>query len=154
MANNQTVSPPDFDRIRRGNFIEIADGMKTLWSVANTEARDRRLGVRAAIERIEPKYLVSEPAANQNNFNTDLSTILRFDGTVAVNVTGLQARVEGAIVIVMVIGSATITFKHNDGASEARNRILTFSGGDLAVVTNKSAMFAYLNTRWRELKWA
>ncbi len=80
--------------------------------------------------------------------------LIRFDGGSAINVTGFQARVEGAIIIVSVLGAGTVTLKNNSGSSEDRNKILTQSGGDLAIATGFSAMLQYQNTRWREVKFA
>lgn len=154
MADNLTVTAPDFDHIRHETGVHTEDGIRLLWEVANSEAKDRRTGVRLAIERQEVKTLISSPAVNQNNFNTDYSTTLRFDGAAAVNITGIKARVEGTRVRVLVLGTGTITLMHNNAGSEANNRILLYAAVDKAVATNRTVELEYQNSRWREISLA
>lgn len=154
MANNLSVEAPDFDYIKREAGQHTMDGVRLLWEVANSEATDRRSGVRVAIERQEVKTLVSSPTVNQDNFNTDYSTTLRFDGASAVNITGIKARVEGTRVRVLVLGTGTITLMHNNASSEATNRILLFAAADKAVATNKAVELEYQSSRWREISLA
>lgn len=149
MPENRVIEPPDIDRISRGDFRATADAIQLLWEVADQEARDRRSGVRQAIERLEPKALVASPAAAQHNYDTKGATILRFDGATSFDLTGLIARANNTIVIVWTLGTGTVTIKNNNAGSEERNRILTPAGGDLAVATNRLVLLAYLNTRWR-----
>jgi len=149
-----TVEAPDFDYIEREAGIHTRDAVQTLWLVANDEAASRRQGVREAIERIQPKGIIQSPAADQNDLNTQFSGVMRFDGSVSFNITGLQARPEPTIVYLVVLGAGTVTLKNNSGSSIDRNRILTFSGGDLAIGTGETAMLMYLNTRWRQVSWA
>jgi len=154
MPVNHTIEPPAYDRIRKGDKIATADGIQLIWEVLDEEQRARRSGVRQAVERIEPKSLIAEPGGTQNDYDTKAATILRFDGVTAFNLTGLRARPENAIVIILVLGAGTVTIKHNSGSSEANNRILTQSGADLAVATNRAVMLIYESARWREAKWA
>lgn len=154
MSVNLSVEAPDFDWIKRESGVHTMDGIRLLWSVANSEARDRRTGVRLAIERQEVKTQIDSPAANQNNYDTDYATTLRFDGSAAINITGIKARVEGARIRVLVLGSATITLMHNNASSEAANRILLFAAADKAVATNKSVELEYQSSRWREISLA
>lgn len=154
MANNLTIESPDFDHIRQETGVHTMDGIRLLWSVANSEAKDRRIGVRLAIERQEIKTLISSPTVNQNNFDTDYSTTLRFDGASAINITGIKARVEGTRIRVLVLGSATITLMHSNAGSEAANRILLFAAADKAVATNKAVDLEYQSSRWREISLA
>ena len=154
MGAQLTIESPDFDKIRKESGRATEDGMRLLWLVANDEARDRRNGVREAIERWEKKFIILTPTVNQNDLDTQDTTILRFDGTTAVNVTGLKARVEGTIVLVSVLGAATITLMHDNAGSEARNRMLFQAAANKAVVTNRDVFLKYLNTRWREISLA
>lgn len=149
-----TITAPDFDRVKQETGVATRDAMNSLWLVANDEAASRRAGVREAIERLCPKEIISSPSANQNDSDTQFATVLRFDGSSAINITGFQARAEPTILVLFVLGSATITLKNESASSIARNRILSFSGGDLAIAAGKSVMLIYLNLRWRELKWA
>jgi hypothetical protein len=151
MASQLTIESPDFDRIRKESGRATEDAIRLLWLVANDEASDRRTGVREAIERWEKKYIILAPTVNQNNLDTQDAAILRFEGASAVNVTGLKARVEGTIVLVSVLGSATITLMHDSGSSEARNRILFQAAANKAVATNRDVFLKYASSRWREI---
>lgn len=153
MANQFTIEAPDFDRIFNETGPTTRDGITTLWRVANDEAESRRRGVREAIERQCPKEIILSLAANQNNFNTEFATTLRSDGAASVNITGFQARPEPTILFLVVLGSGTITLKHNDVNSIARNRILTYTAADIAVGTNQAIRLDYLNERWRVMEW-
>jgi hypothetical protein len=154
MAENLTITAPDFDWIKKEAGVHTMDGIRQLWSVANDEDKSRRTGIRLAIERQEVKTLISSLLASQDNFDTKFSTTLRFDGAVAVNITGIRQRVEGARIRILVLGTGTITLKHNDAASEAQNRMLFFAAADKAVATNKACELEYQSSRWREISLA
>ncbi len=148
-----TVAAPDFDRIKNETGVATRDGITLLWRVANDQADTSRTGIRAAVERIEPKRIDLSPGAAQNDLDTQFATVLRFDGAANENLTGLQARPDPTIVILLVLGAGTITLKNENAGSIARNRIMTSAGGDVAITTNRSVMLMYTNLRWRELKW-
>lgn len=154
MSVNLTVEAPDFDYIKREAGTHTADAVRMLWAVANDEAAQRRSGLRVATERIAPKSVIDSPAAQQNNYDTQFGAILRFDGAAAFNLTGLRARSDNSIMIILVLGAGTVTVKHNSAASEATNRILLAGAADKAVATNKALVLVYENTRWRELSLA
>lgn len=151
MSTNLTIESFDFERIKREAGTVTADAIHTLWSVANSEAKSRRTGLRVATERIAPKSVIDSPAAQQDDYDTQDGAIIRFDGAVAFDLTGLRSRSDNTIMIIMVLGAGTVTIKQNSGASEAANRILLAAGADKAVATNKSIVLVYENTRWREL---
>lgn len=149
-----TIISPDFDHIRYEAGQHTSDGILTVWEALNSEAQSRRRGVREAIERMAPKEVILAPAVNQNDLDTQFATVLRFDGAGAVNITGLQQRPEPTAIFLCVLGAGTITLKNQDAASIARNRIVTASGGDVAIATNEQTLLWYLNSRWRQLTWA
>lgn len=151
MSVNLTVEAPDFDYIKKESGSHTMDAIRLLWSVANDEAAQRRTGLRTATERIAPKSVIDAPAGAKDNYDTQFGAVIRFDGAVAFNLTGLKARTDNSIVILLVLGAGTVTVKHNSGASEATNRILLAAGADKAVATNKALILMYENTRWREL---
>lgn len=155
MASNLTIESLDFDRIRRGDTRETGDAIEFLWQVMNDIDRRARQGIRLAVDRSEWRVQPLSPTASVDDYDLGNASILRFDGSTSVNLTGLLAPSGGAarLVLVKVLGSGTITIKHNV-TSEEPNRILTFSAGDLAVATNKSAWLLYLDSRWREIKLA
>lgn len=154
MSFNLTIESPQFEYIKKESGTHTSDAIRLLWAVANQEADARRKGLRVATERIAPKSIVNSPAAAQDNYDTQFGTIMRFDGAAAFNLTGLKARSENSIVIILVLGAGTVTLKHNSANSEAVNRILLAAGADKAVATNKAVMLSYQNLRWRELDWA
>lgn len=153
-ASNLTVEAPDFEGVKKESGVDTMDAVRLLWAVANAEAKDRRIGVRLARERIEVKVLIASPTVNQNNYDTQFATILRFDGSTAVNITGLKARAEGTILLVLVLGSGTITLMNDNAGSEASNRMLFQAAADKAVATNRAVLLTYQSTRWREVSLA
>lgn len=154
MASQLTIDSPEFDYVERETGVHTRDALYTLWLVANDEAASRRSGVREAIERLCPKEIILSPTVAQNDADTEFATVLRFDGSTSVNITGFQARPEPTVLFLFVLGSGTITLRNENASSIARNRILTNSGANLALTTNTAVMLMYLNTRWREMKWA
>lgn len=154
MSVNLTIESLDFDRIEREAGPVTASAFRALWLVANDEAAQRRTGVRVASERIAPKSVIDSPAANQNDYDTEFGGVIRFDGAVAFNLTGLKARADNTLIIILVLGAGTVTVKHNSASSEATNRILLAAAADKAVATNKALVLLYENTRWRELSLA
>lgn len=149
-----TIIPPDFEQIERETGVHTRSGFDTLWLVANDEAEARRKGVRTAIERVSPKGIILSPAANQNDVDTQFATVIRFDGAASVDVTGFQQRPDPTMIVLAVLGAGTITLKNQSASSLDRNRIVTNSGGDLAIATNEFVVLWYLNLRWREMKLA
>jgi hypothetical protein len=154
MATNLTIESPDFDRIGAGDPRATQDAVRLLWMALNSEASTRRQVVRKVGDRWDKAVLASSPTVAQNNLAYGDVAILRFDGSTAFNLTGIRAGLEGSCLLIMVLGSATVTLKDDDANSDAINRILTNSGADLAVATNKGVLLSYLNARWREVKWA
>lgn len=154
MADQFTVSAPEFDRIKDETGVATRDGFITLWRVANDEAKSRRAGVREAIERINPKGVTITQLANLNDLDTQMAGVLVFDGAASVDLTGLQARPDFTFLYLFTLGAGTITVKNSSASSIDRNKILTNSGGNLALTTNLGTLLFYLNTRWREFKLA
>lgn len=155
MASNLTIESLDFDRIRRGDARETGDAIEFLWQVINDVDKRARQGIRLAVDRSEWRVEEISPTASVDDFDLGNASILHFAGASSVNFTGLLAPSGGAarLVLAKVLGSGTITIKHN-ATSEEPNRILTFSAGDLALATNQSAWLLYLDSRWREIKLA
>lgn len=148
-----TVESPDFENIKRETGVNTMDAIRALWLVANDEARSRRQGVRQAIERQNPKEIILNLGSSQNNYDTQFATVLRSDGSSAVNITGFLARPEPTFIYLCVLGSGTITLKHNSASSEAANRILSYTSADVAVATDQIIRLVYLNARWRYVEW-
>lgn len=148
-----TVESPDFENIKRETGVNTMDAIHTLWLVANDEAKSRRQGVRQAIERQNPKEIIIDLAVSQNDYDTEFATVLRSNGAASVNITGFLAKPEPTFIYLCVLGTGTITLKHNSASSEEVNRILSYTGADVAVAPNQAIRLVYLNSRWRYLQW-
>lgn len=153
MADNLSIEAPDFDRIRRGDFHAIDDAIRLLWYVANDEAKRRRSGDRQISARLSPQTVSFAPSVDQNNVDTGGAGIVVYTGSTAVDISGYRApSFDGAMLIIHVTGSGTITHNHQDTNSDAGNRLVNQGGGtpNVAVATNQSMIYIYLNSRWRE----
>jgi len=99
-------------------------------------------------------YTSSTPAAitaNQNNYVLTGSAFQRLNCTTASDITGIApptsgAHVDGRMIRVVSVGSATVTLKHNSSSSTAANRIYSSTGADLALATNQWADLIYDST--------
>lgn len=155
MALQFTIESPDFDRIRAGDNNAIEDAVRLLWFVANEEGRSRRADARKISARFSPAVLTLQPSANQNNLDMEGAGLIVFTGSTAVNITGFIApSTDGAVLMILVTGSGTITIQHQHASSSAENRVVCQSGADVAVATNSSIILIYQGSRWRDLKLA
>ena len=150
MSENLVITSPDFDEIEKKAGAATRDAVNLLWSVLNKEISLRRQTVRDAKQTLEVKTLNAAPTSQQDNFNTDRATIYYFTGSTNFNFTGIRNGIEGALVLLHNIGTATITIKNASGSSDAANQILTVTGADKSLTTSKSILLAYINSRWRE----
>jgi hypothetical protein len=153
VANNLTVESFDFDQIGRKAGRATQDALYGMWLALNEIAKTGRQGLTIATSRAVWGVQRLSPTLNLDNQKHEDVVWQRFEGATAINVTGFRAGLEGQLLIVLVLGVGTITLKHNV-TSALPNRILTQSGGDLAVITNKAALLGYHNQRWREIKLA
>lgn len=90
--------------------------------------------------------------ANQNNYNpTNFSTtsFLRINSDAARDITGLNAGNAGRLLVLVNVGSFTITLKHESASSSAANRFTL--GSDYALLSGTSVILIYDSTtaRWR-----
>lgn len=155
MPGNLSIESIDFDAIRRGDDEATANAMEFIWLALNDEAKRRRQGVRLAVDRSEWATQIESPTATMNDFEIGDVSTLRFDGSDAEDLTGILAPSAGSprLLLILVLGSGTITLKHDNAGSEEPNRILTQGAGDVAITTNRAVALLYQNSRWRELKW-
>lgn len=156
MASNLTIESLDFDAIRRGDKRATGDAVEFLWLTLNEEARQRRRAVKLASDRAEWQVIIDEPTVQQNNYDIGNASVIEFRGATSFDLTGLLAPSAGAArrVLIVVLGSGTVTVKYNSASSDDVNRLLTHSAADVAITTNKCMEFTYLNSRWREHKYA
>lgn len=114
-------------------------------------------------------YTSSTPAAivaNQNDYVLTGSAFQRLNCTTASDITGIApptggAHVDGRMIRLVNVGTATVTLKHNDVLSTAANRLYLSSGTHLAIAVDQWADLVYDSTNngsgaagWRVVTYA
>ena len=150
MATNLAVEAPDFDEIRKESGFVTSNAVKLLWEVLNYEITKRRLGIRKATNLLQGRATADATTVSENNLDLEGSLVWWYNTASNVNVTGFRNGEEGRAVWVHNVGSGTITFKHSSASSDATNRFLNFGAVDVAMATNQSILYLYINARWRE----
>jgi hypothetical protein len=104
--------------------------------------------------------------ASQNDYVLTGSAFQRLNCTTASNITGIApptggAHVDGRMIRLVSVGTATVTLKHNDAASTAANRMYMHAGNHTALTVNEWADLVYDSTDngsgaagWRLVKYA
>lgn len=90
-------------------------------------------------------------SANQNNLILNGSAFQRLNCSVASDITGIAppisgAHVDGRMIRIVNVGTATLTLKHNSTSSSAANRMFCASGADYALAANAKAELVYDST--------
>ena len=96
-------------------------------------------------------YTSSTPAAivaNQNNYVLTGSAFQRLNCTTASDITGIApptggAHVDGRMIRLVNVGTATVMLKHNSTSSTAANRMFVASAADKALAVNAWADLVY-----------
>lgn len=96
-------------------------------------------------------YVSSTPAAivaNQNDYVLTGSAFQRLNCTTASEITGIapptsSAHVDGRMIRLVNVGTATVTLKHNSTSSTAANRMFVSSAADMALAVNAWADLVY-----------
>jgi hypothetical protein len=93
----------------------------------------------------------SQITENQNDYAGATADINRLSADAARDITGLSAGTSGQTVVLVNVGSAAITLKHQNTGSSAANRIIVPWAGDYIMDANGAAVLVYDNTtsRWR-----
>jgi hypothetical protein len=114
-------------------------------------------------------YVSSTPAAivaNQNNYVLTGSAFQRLNCTTASDITGIApptsgAHVDGRMIRLVNVGTATVTLKHNSASSTAANRMYRHNATDVSLTVNEWADLVYDSTDngsgaagWRVVKYA
>ena len=89
--------------------------------------------------------------ASQNDYVLAGSAFQRLNCTSASNITGIApptsgAHVDGRMIRIVNVGTATLTLQHNSTSSAAANRMFCASGADYALATNAWAELVYDST--------
>lgn len=149
MATQNVIESPDFNQIEKDAKRATRDAITLLWAVLNEEIKTRRQTVKDAKDTYAAKALNDAPTANQNNYDTGKATIFYFTGSTNFNLTGIRNGIEGKILLLHSTGSGTVTIVHASGSSDAANRFVTDTAGNLSLTTDQTAIAIYLNSRWR-----
>jgi hypothetical protein len=99
-------------------------------------------------------YISSTPAAivaNQNNYVLTGSAFQRLNCTTASDITGIApptsgAHVDGRMIRLVSVGTATVRLMHNDTGSTAANRMFHHSFANVSLAVNKWADLVYDST--------
>ena len=99
-------------------------------------------------------FASSTPAAivaNQNDYVLTGSAFQRLNCTTASDITGIapptsSAHVDGRMIRLVSVGTATVTLKHNSTSSTAANRMFVSSAADKALAVNAWADLVYDST--------
>jgi hypothetical protein len=99
-------------------------------------------------------YHSSTPAAittSQNNYVLNGGAFQRLNCTTASDITGIApptggAHVDGRMIRLVSVGTATVTLKHNSASSTAANRMFVSSAADKALAVNAWADLVYDST--------
>lgn len=152
MATNQSVEAPNYEKISKEAGQFTSDAIALLWAAINDTRDSQRRGLRENSEKVGPKVLSLAPAGNQDNLDIEGSSVVSFTGAASVNITGFRAPDTGKtrILFCQVNGAGTITFIHA-ATSETVNQIVLSTGANTARATNTGIVFAYLESRWREV---
>ncbi len=154
MGSQLTIESPNFDRIRKNDGVAIENAIRLLWFVANNAADVERRDIQLARNSINLATLTVAPTVAQHNLNARGAGIVLVNTSTAFDLTGVRNGVQGALLILANLGSATMTAKHESASSDAANRITLAAAVDKAVATNKFLLLEYLNARWREMSLA
>lgn len=93
-------------------------------------------------------------AANTNNQTINANTrVLRVNCTGAANLTGLLGGIDGRMVTITNVGSATLTITNQDAGSTGSNQFLTSTGGALPISAKSSRGVVYdaTSSAWRDV---
>lgn len=153
MASNLRVEAPAFDRIRAGDDGAVEDAVRLLWLALNYQFQVENTNFLRSSRILSPAVLTDAPSANQDNYDMKDNTILLLTGSSAFNLTGIRNGASGRLVLIVNLGSATCTVKH-DVTSTAENRINMQAGADKGITTGKAMLLCYLSSRWREVSLA
>lgn len=152
MGNNLSIESPNFEKIEKESGPFTAQAMYTIWAAYNDTRKTERQHFAITSSELFCGLLTQTPAASLNNLDMRGYDFLLFTGSSAQNFTGIVAPETGKtkVVFVKVVGSATITAKHNV-TSEVANRLALSGAADFAMSTGKGLMLGYVNSLWQEI---
>lgn len=152
MATNQTVESPNFEKISTEAGQFTSDAINLLWAAINDTRATERRDFRTVSDTLRPKSLVIAPSVAVSNLALEGASVLSFQGTTAVNFTGMRAPESGRtqVVFVHVSGSGTITAKHA-ATSETLNQLSNAGAADVTLATGAGITYVYIAGKWRQV---
>ncbi len=146
-----TIQSADFDKIRKETGQETVDFLTRLWYILNDETRLRRQGDRINASRIRGGLVTDAPTTQQDDYDAGSGTLfVYFNGSTPFTLTGIRNGQAGRRLVIHNGGSATVTIADDSASSATTNRILTSTGGNKSLTTDKTITLNYLDSRWRE----
>ena len=93
----------------------------------------------------------SQITSNQNDYAGATADINRLSSDAARDITGFSGGADGKTILLVNVGSNTITLKHQSTSSTAANRIIVPWAADYILAADGAAVLVYDNTtsRWR-----
>lgn len=89
--------------------------------------------------------------ADVNNYNPSANSFWRLSSDAARNITGIDAGVDGRMIFIANVGAQNIVLVNQSGSSDAENRIITGTGGNVTLAADDTSILLYDATtlRWR-----
>jgi len=152
MANNLSIEAPNFEKIEKEAGQYTSSAINTLWGAMNDTRKTERTHFLITSSEVFVNPLLLSPSASVDNLDMRGFGLLLFTGSSAQNFTGIVAPETGRVkvIYVKVVGSATITAKHNV-TSLAANRLALANSADYSMTTGKGLIIAYVNSLWQEI---
>jgi hypothetical protein len=166
--NSRGLNNSDSNSIVIGH-IAIGEGANTVVIGNSSTVQQHFYATRYLKTEGSLAFASSTPAAitaNQNDYVLTGSAFQRLNCTTAADITGIApptsgAHVDGRMIRLVSVGTATVTLKHNDTGSAAANRIYMHGGNHTSLTVNEWADLVYDSTDngsgaagWRIVKYA
>lgn len=150
-------------------YIGIGEGANTVVIGNSSTVQQHFYATRYIRTEGSLVFASSTPAAittNQNDYVLTGSAFQRLNCTTASDITGIApptggAHVDGRMIRLVSVGTATVTLKHNSASSAAANRMYRHNGLDVSLTVNEWADLVYDSTDngsgaagWRIVKYA
>ena len=142
----------DLNAIQRETGPTSAAAVGFLLRLQQVEEATRLRMVTDAKQSLEPWVYTAAPTSNQDNVDIGQASVVYYTGSTNFDLTGFRAPDPGKArwVVLHNSGSATITVKH-EATSSSSNQFHLSTGADKAVGTDKSLIFVYLDSKWRDI---
>lgn len=98
-----------------------------------------------------PTTATTTSTGNQDDFNFSNADVLYCNNASALTLRGLVAGVDGQKLLIVVLGSASVTLKHQNTNSSANNRMILTDAFDIVIGSPGQIQLVYdgANSRWR-----